>query len=198
LGSACRRVGQLLAAVVPLVALGASAALASSEGEAGSHGAGFGMPMVYSIINFALLVIAFVYLYRKKASGTFEKRSLEVQMEMEEAAEAKRQADAKYQEYRKRLEQLDKEVGKILELAVDDAEQERRRILDEAHKQAEKMLKQAELTARHEVDEAKRQLRREAADLAAEMAAEIVKKAAGPEDQRSWVQTYIQKIGEMR
>jgi F-type H+-transporting ATPase subunit b len=184
--------------MAPLLFLCASAALASSEGEAGGHAAGFDMSMVYSIINFVLLVIAIVYLYRKKASGTFEKRSLEVQMEMEEAAEAKRQADAKYQEYRKRLEQLDKEIGKILEVTQDEAEKERQKILEEAQKQAEKMLRQAELTARHELDEAKRQLRREAADLAADLAAEIVKKAAGPEDQRSWVQTYIQKIGEMR
>ena len=190
--TACFLAGPALSAVLlcPLAA-------AASEGG-GDHAAGFGKPMVYSIINFALLVIAIVYLYRKKASGTFEKRSLEVKIEMEEAAEAKRQAQAKFQEYQKRVASLDREIAGILEAAKGDAEKERLSIRAAAQKQAEKIIQQAELTAKQEVEEAKRQLRREAAELAAEMATELVKKAAKPEDQRNWVQTYIEKIGELR
>lgn len=173
-------------------------ALAGSEGGAEHHAAGFGMPMVYSIVNFVLLAAAFVYLYRKRGAGMFEKRSIEVKLQMEEAAEAKRQAEAKYQEYQKRIAGLDREIAKIRELVEADAEKERQAILADAQKQAEKMFRQAELTAKQEIEEARRQLRRDAAELAAELAAEIVKKAARPEDQRNWVNTYIEKIGEMR
>ena len=62
----------------------------------------------------------------------------------------------------------------------------------------EKIVQQAKLTAKHEVELAKQDLRKEAAGLAAQMAADAVKKAATPEDQRNWVKTYIDKIGEVQ
>jgi F-type H+-transporting ATPase subunit b len=156
------------------------------------------MDMVYSIINFALLVALFIYLYRKNASGAFAKRSMDVKLEMEEAAEAKKKAEAKYQEYQARINNLDKEIGAIRVLTGEDAAKERELILAEARKQAERMVEQAELTANQEIENAKRELRREAADLAAAMAEDRVRKSTTPEDQKNWVASYIEKIGETR
>ena len=165
---------------------------------AAHHRPSFGMPMVFSLINFGLLVIAFLYLYKKKASGAFEKRSLEVKIEMEEAAEAKRQAEAKYKQYQARLDALDKEIEKIRQLAREDAVAERERLLAEAQKQTERMVEQAELTAKQEILNAKRKLRKEAAELASQIAEEQIKKAMTIEDQKNWVSSYIERIGELR
>ena len=101
-------------------------------------------------------------------------------------------------EYQTRVAQLDDEIGKIMELAKGDAAKERALIVEEAKKQSEKIVQQAELTAKHEVVLAKQELRKEAAELAAKMAADAVKGAATPEDQRNWVKTYIDKIGEVQ
>ena len=183
-----------------IVAMAGSAALASSGGE-GGHGEGqhavhFGKAMVFQIINFILLVCLLVWVYRKNAAGAFEKRSLEIKTAMEEAAEAKKAAEDKYLEYQARISQLDEEIERILELSRQDAEKERASIVEEAKKQSEKIVQQGELTAKHEVVLAKQELRREAAELAARMAADAIKQAATPEDQRKWVQDYIAKIGD--
>jgi len=181
-----------------VAALGLPGELAAS-GEGGEHGRpGFGWAVVFQIINFTLLVSLFVYVYRKKSSGAFEKRSLEVQSEMESAQEAKQQAEAKFNEYKKRIDQLDVEIKKIRDMAAEDAEREKTSILEAAQKQSEKLVKQAELTAAQEVEQARRQLRKEAAELAAGMAEEVIKKAVTAEDQKSWVNAYIEKIGELR
>jgi F-type H+-transporting ATPase subunit b len=171
---------------------------ASTGGEGEHHIPTFGMDMVYSIINFVLLVALFIYLYRKNASGAFAKRSLDVKLEMEEAAEAKKKAEAKFQEYQARINNLDKEIAAIRALSNEDAAKDRGLILDEARKQATRMVEQAELTAKQEIESAKRELRREAADLAAGMAEEKVRKSTTSEDQKNWVTSYIDKIGETR
>jgi F-type H+-transporting ATPase subunit b len=154
--------------------------------------------MIFQIINFILLVCLLVYVYRRYSSGSFEKRSLEIQMAMENAAKAKKAAEDKYLEYQTRVAQLDDEIGKIMELAQGDAAKERESIVEEAKKQSEKIVQQAKVTAKYEVELAKQELRREAAELAAQMAADAIKKAATPEDQRNWVKTYIDKIGEVQ
>jgi F-type H+-transporting ATPase subunit b len=154
--------------------------------------------MIFQIINFILLVCLLLYVYSKNASGSFEKRSLEIQTAMEEAAKAKKAAEEKYLEYQTRVAQLDDEIGNIMELAKGDAAKERESIVEEAKKQSEKIVQQAEMTAKQEVVLAKQELRKEAAELAAQMAADAVKKAATPEDQRNWVKTYIDKIGEVQ
>ena len=185
-----------------LLALTGPVCWAAGGGEEGEHEAHhevhFGKEMVFQIINFALLVCLLVYVYRKNSAGAFEKRSLEVQTAMEEAGKAKKAAEDKYLEYQTRIAQLDDEIGKILELAKGDAAKERESIVEEAKKQSEKIVQQAELTAKHEVVLAKQELRNEAAELAAQLAADAVMKAATPDDQRNWVKTYIDKIGEVQ
>jgi len=184
------------------LALGSPLVWASAGGEEGHQEAHqavhFGKEMIFQIINFILLVCLLVYVYRRYSSGSFEKRSLEIQMAMEEAAKAKKAAEDKYLEYQTRIAQLDEEIGKILELSKGDAEKEKTSIIEEAKKQSEKVVQQARLTAKHEVVLAKQALREEAAELAAQMAADAIQRAATPEDQRNWVQTYIDKIGEVQ
>lgn len=184
-------------------ALAGPAALAGGGGGDEGHGdahheAHFGKEMVFQIVNFVLLVCLLLYVYRRNASGGFEKRSLEIQTAMEEAAEAKKAAEDKYLEYQTRVAQLDQEIGRIQELSRGDAEKERLSIVEEAKKQSEKIVQQAELTARHEVELAKQQLRKEAADLAANMASDAIRKATTRDDQRNWVKAYIDKIGEVQ
>lgn len=184
------------------LALYGSVGLASSEGgeahhEEAHHEVHFGKEMVFQIVNFILLVCLLLYVYRRNGYRGFEKRSLQIQTAIEEATKAKKKAEDKYLEYQARIAQLDEEIEKILELAKEDGKKERASILEEAKRQSERIVQQADLTAKHEVLLAKQELRREAAELAAGLAADAIKKAAKPEDQRNWVKAYIDKIGEV-
>jgi len=191
------RISVAIMIAVALLAMAGPVARASGGGEE-HHEVHFGKAMIFQIINFILLVCLILYVYRKYSAGSCEKRSLEIQTAMEEAARAKKAAEDKYLEYQARVAQLDEELGKILELSKGDAEKERESIIEEAKRQSEKIVQQGELTAKHEVELAKQELRKEAAVLAAQMAADAIKKATTPEDQRSWVQAYIDKIGEVQ
>ena len=173
--------------------------LASGGGEGGHAAPHFGKEMIFQIINFILLAALLVYVYKRYSAGNggFKKRSLDVQMAMEAAAREKKKAEEKYREYQTRIARLDEEVKKILERAREDAARERETILVEARNQAAKFAKQAEFTSRQEIELAKRELRKEAANLAAAMAADILKKVITPEDHQNWIQGYTEKIGDL-
>ncbi len=191
--------GWLAAALV--VVFWAALAHASGTGHEGAeHAARFDKAMVFQIINFILLVCLLVWAYRKSSegSGGFAGRSREVREAMEEAAAAKRKAEEKYLEYQARISALDGEIKEILDKAGEDAEREREAILEEARRQSERMIAQAELTAKQEVEAAKLELRKEAADLTVRLATEILEKSMTPDDHRSWIRSYIEKIGDLQ
>ncbi len=189
------KAGKIIALIGLCLVMTVSFGFASSDG--GHHEAPpFGKEMFFQIFNFILLIWLLVYVYRKNAAGAFEKRSHEIKTAMEEAAEAKKIAEEKYQEYQLRLVRLDDEIQQIMAHVKDDADKEREAILAEAQKQADKQIRQAELTAKQEVAQAKQLLRKEAVELAAGMAADAVKKEMTSEDQKNWVKTYIEKIGD--
>ncbi len=168
-----------------------------SEGGGSAHGARFGKAEIFQIVNFILLLILLLYAYRRYAGGGFEKRSHHIKMAIEEAQQAKRRAEAQYQEYRSRLEKVDKDIAEILEKAQQQGAKEHEQILSEARAQAEKMLHQAELTARQEVAYAKQQLREETVALAAHMALEVLNNIVTQEDHARLVDTYVKKLGEI-
>lgn len=180
------------------VALAGPMCWAAGGGEAGHHEVHFGKDIIFQIFNFILLVCLLLYVYRKYSGGGFEKRSRDIQAAMEGAVQAKKDAEGKYLEYQKRIALLDDEIEKILELARLDAEKERLSIVEEARSQSQKIVEQAQHLAKQEVALAKQELRKEAAELAAGMAADSIRRAMKPEDQRNWVQAYIDKIGEVQ
>ena len=173
-------------------------ALATHEAAGGgSHGAAFGRGEIFQIINFVLLVILLVYVYKKYAGGGFEKRSQHIKIAIEEAQQAKRKAEALFADYRSRLDNVDKEIGDILDRAREQAQRDREQIIKEARAQAEKIVRQAELTARQEVVQAKQRLREEAVDLAAQLAVEVLRRSVTQEDHARLVDMYHKKLGEM-
>ncbi|MEW6441710.1 MAG: ATP synthase F0 subunit B [bacterium] len=191
------RLGWLLGTFCLTLAPAVVIASAGAEhGEAAPH---FDKAMVFQIINFFLLIALLLFVYRKYAAGDggFKKRSADIQMAMEEAAREKQKAEEKYKEYQARIATLDDELKKILERAAEDAAGEREALLAEAQAQAKKFAKQAEFTSRQEIEQARRELRKEAADLAAGMAETLLRKAITQQDQRDWVRSYTEKIGEL-
>jgi F-type H+-transporting ATPase subunit b len=171
----------------------------ASEGETGGehHAPAFGKAEVFQMINFALLVVLLVYVYRKYAGGGFEKRSQQIKMAFEEAEHAKLRAEQKYSEYKARIDGLDRDIEDILTKAREEGQREHDHILQDARIQAEKIQRQAEMTAKQEVSNAQQTLREETINLAAELASGLLRKSANEDDHKRLVEHYLKKLGEL-
>lgn len=168
------------------------APLAALLAAAPAHAAGDGL--FYPTLNFVLLVAALYVLTRKPLRAWFDARRDQIRADLEAAAELKRQAEERYSTWQRKLSELDSELGRIRETAEQRAGAERERLLAEARAGAERIRQDAAQAVDQELRRAKAQLHDEAAELAVELAAGLLKERVGDRDREQLLDEFIGRI----
>lgn len=179
-------VAAIFAFILPLLPL-----IASASEEAHSGG---GNDMLWKIINFAILVVAIVIVWKKFIGKMLRKRGEDIKQAMEDARAAKDIADRKAAEYTTKLSMLDKRISELAAELLAEGEADKKKIFAEAEAAVGKIMAQAKLTAEQEVRKAKAEIRLAAAELAVQMAAEILNKELNPADQEKLVKGYLENL----
>ena len=192
----------LLALVLGLVA----AAVVSAAEEAGGHHAKSlytmlaedPMPLikdfVWRVLNLVVLIWLLVKFAGKPVKEYFAGRREMIQKGVQEAQEAKAAAEKIYREYQEKLAGLEGELKEIEDRAQREAEREKERMQRETEELVAKLQQQARQMADQEVASAKRQLRTEAAQVALEVAEQMVKENVTEDDRRRMVEKYLEKV----
>lgn len=186
-------------------------ALLASEGAAEGHGAAavdhgnpwmspiWGVPMiVWQAVNLALVIGLFYYLLRKSAPAFFKGRVKEIQDQLSAALREKEEAEARLKEVESKMATLSEEVATIEREAVETAAREKERIRHEAEVARERIHKEAAEEVARQVDEAKRALRAEAAQLAEAAARELLSRKLTAEDDARLADRFFAQVGEKR
>ena len=163
----------------------------------GGHHADSGVLLkdfLYRCLNFAVVVGILVYFVRKPLQKGLAGRREDLAAALQEAQQAREEAEAKYAEYEKKLADATAEIDEIQKSIKAEGELERERILANAKEMAEKIKQDAERTADQEVEKAIRSLRREATSLSIEIARELLQKNFSGDDQKRLVDEYVQKM----
>lgn len=175
---------------VGMALLAVAEAGASQEGRGGSSL----WPFVFQVINFLLLLFVLYKFALPKTKGFFVERSQKINLSLKEAEEAKSLAEKKLREYEAKLIALDKEVEDIRNLAQNEGQAEKERIIAEAGKEAESLKKQAKALTEQEVRRAKQELRREVTRLSLEKAEKIIKDSINESDQERLIIDHTKEI----
>lgn len=178
----------VLAFILPLLPLVAGA---SSEG--GGHEGG-GSQMLWKVINFAILAIVVIVVWKKFIGKMLVKRSADIKQAMDDAKAAKETADKRAAEYSTKLAMLESRVAEIHKELEAEGEAEKEKILSEAAAAAGKIKEQAKLSAEQELKKAKSEIRREVAELSVRMAEELLSKDLKPADQEKLVKGYLDNL----
>jgi F-type H+-transporting ATPase subunit b len=184
-----RRVMVLL---LGLTLLAPAISLASGGGE-GNEGGG-SKEMLWKSINFTVLIIALVLIWKKAISKVLAKRSSEIEKALGDAKAAKDAAEKKTEEYRERLGLLEARITQIQADMKREAEAERERLKKDAEAQVAKIREQARISAEQAMDKARLELRGEAASLAVAMAEDILKRELNPEDHQRLIRGTIKNL----
>ena len=120
-------------------------------------------------------------------------RSLE---QLDEAWNAKSDAEARYGELQGRLDNFADEIDLILTRVREDAETERARIIAQAERSAAQMEAAAERAVEEELRRVRSELRAEAIDLALEMAEAAIGGAVADEDHQRLTKNYLSRMQE--
>jgi F-type H+-transporting ATPase subunit b len=152
--------------------------------------------LVMRLINFFLLAALLFWLLKKPLANFLNQRQQKVRESLDEATKAREEAEARYRDIQQKLEQAESEINELRQMLVDQGRREKEKILDNAQKEVEKMRRQAELTAEQELKNARYMLRREAVDLAAEIATRILMERIAKKDHDALARDYVEKLGK--
>lgn len=183
--------------LVPVFLAVATAALAAEEGGGAPHG---GIPwgeIVKQAVNLAILVGVLVYFLKKPLSSFLKERSEMLRRSIDDAARSRAEAASRLAAIEARMSRLSGEVEAMNRRAEAEAAEEAQRLREATAAEVERIRSQARFTADQEVKKAREELRREAADLSARAAAEIVARSMTPADQERLVRENVEKIREI-
>jgi len=181
------------AATAAMVMALAGAAFASGDAHAADSGALL-KDFLFRLLNFAIIFGALAYILAKPLRQGLGERRAKLIEALEQADKARQAAEAKVEEYERKLSNSDQEIADMLAQAKEENSRERTKALAEAQAIADTVRKEARQCADREIERARRELRSEAAQMAVRMAEEMLRKEITDEDRARLVKENLQQM----
>jgi len=169
----------------------ATPAAASSGGEEGGG-------LLWQTVNVVLLVAVLIYFARKPVLAYLAERRDGIANDLDGSAKLLADAERKLEEWSRKVANIDREAEEIRTATRHAAEAERDRILADARVTAERITRSAGAVVDRELQRARAELRREAADLAVELAGKLLAEQVNDADRARLVDEFIGHVEQGR
>ena len=147
-----------------------------------------------AVINFTLLLWVLRKLGAKPLAEFLTTRRKQMERDMNAAAEMKAKAEAKFQEYSKRLEQLDADLVKLRGDIARGAEEDKQRIVAEAEEATRRLKQDTEGVIEQYSKSLSADVRREMVEAAVSAAEKILRESIGDADQQRLAARFDQDV----
>jgi len=148
----------------------------------------------YHTFNFALFFGVIAYMARRPLLDTFRERALDIRKGLTESARERDEAHQRHQELVARLSSIEKEVEEMHEKAKVEAAQEEASLERRAEEAAQRIAAQAERTIADEARRARQALRKEAVDLAVQLAETTLTSKVASRDQQKLAEQFLASL----
>jgi F-type H+-transporting ATPase subunit b len=176
-----------------LLPIGVLVAAPGSAWAAGDGGGGV-MDLVWQAVNLLLLIAVLVYFARKPLRTFFEDRRKQIKGELDDAASLLAQAEARYADWQRKLIDLDSDLAEVQAEGRRRADEERESILADAQAIADRIHRDAVAAVEQELRRAQAVLRNEAAELATEIAEQILREKLQSSDSDRLMDEFITRV----
>lgn len=155
-----------------------------------------GMPVPFGALalNAGILYWLLIRFGKKPISDGLKARKLSIMKGMEDAAKVKAQAEARLNEYQKKLDDIDEEVARIKREMKEAGEAESARILSEAKERRARMERDARTLVDQELKAARESLLRDTVRAAVKSAETTLSAKIGDADQQRLGDEYLASI----
>jgi F-type H+-transporting ATPase subunit b len=148
-------------------------------------------------INFVVLFGGLAYLLAKPLRNYLSKRSEDIRRALDEARQARLDAEGKLQEARKKLAVLEDEVGRIIKAAENDGFRAKENIKALAEKEAERIKTFARQEIEMQLRAGRQELKEYTAELAASLAEARLKDKITAQGHSRLIDKSIDKLAEL-
>jgi len=169
--------------------------------EEGAEHAGrvLGIPeWIWQLANLVLFLGVLIYFVARPLTEAFRKRQVAVEKRLLEAKEKRAEAERFEREISERMNKLESDLEEVRRRGREDGEAARSELEQRARDEAERIRKDAEAEIERRVAAAKAELRREAANLTASAAQEIVAREMTDEDRRRLLTESVSRLKEVQ
>ncbi|NLT94369.1 MAG: F0F1 ATP synthase subunit B [Clostridia bacterium] len=154
--------------------------------------------IVWAIINFLILVAVLNKFLYKPVVKMLDDRKNEIVGNLDQAAQAKVEAEKLKEEYMTHLQNAKAEAQEIISRANKIGEETKNEIIAQAKAEAQKVSAKAQEEIRLEKAKALAQLRDEVASLAVLAAEKIIAKSIDINDHEKMVKDFVKEVGEIQ
>ncbi len=152
------------------------------------------MEAIYQGINLVIILGIIIYFGRKPVTEYLSDRKSQITNDLDSAAQLLSEAEARNAELQRKLVDLESQVEEIRENTRRRAEEESERIIAEANKTAERIQSDAALAINQELSRAQRELRKEASELALELAGRLLQEHVSESDRERLLDEFITRV----
>lgn len=150
--------------------------------------------LIVGAIAFAVLFFFMWKWVLPRLNEVLDQRRARIQDELEQAEEARRNAETELAEYRAQLAGAREEANRIIEEARRSADEVRADLQAKAEQEAEATVARAQEEIRAERDRVFEQLRAEVGQIAVELAGRVVGASLDPAAHRRLIDEYIDQV----
>jgi F-type H+-transporting ATPase subunit b len=184
-----------LTAWIPGVVLLLTSPCAGWAAEGSETGWGSPFLEIGRFANLVLVVVVLVWAARKPLANFYASRSRSIREQLEEAQQARLEAESKLAEISARMSSLDEELTEIKASAEREAEEERKRILAQAEQDARKLVERARKEIEGMTRAAQMELKSSAAELAVRLATEKIESEITDDDRNRLFARFVDSLG---
>ncbi len=145
----------------------------------------------WAVLNILILFILLRIFLFKPINKMMDDRTQSIQKDIDDAENAKREAEELRQQYENSISDAKEEAGKILREAHEYAEAERAEIIRKSHEEADEIVNSADETIENERRRVIQQAHVQIADLAIEAASKVVSANLDDEKNRKIVDNFL-------
>ncbi len=147
-------------------------------------------------INFVVLFAILGYFLRDAVRNFLLERRGTIGNAIDEAEMVIDGARSRYEEYAKKMAEIDKEIVALKEILRKEGEFERAEILSQTESTSQKIRIEVQETIRLEAAKAREEIRSETISYAIKIAEGMIKQNLGDSDDRRFIDDFIKKIEE--
>jgi F-type H+-transporting ATPase subunit b len=153
--------------------------------------------LIFGSLAFLLVFLVLARFAFPRLNRGLKERQEKIRGDLEQAEEARKEAESSLARYQEQLREARAEAGTIVEEARKTAEQMRRDLLAKAEDDSRQIVDKAQEEIRAERDRAVQELRRALAEASVDLAARVVGSELDRERQLRLVDEYIDEVAGM-
>ena len=148
----------------------------------------------FHALHIFLLIVLLVVVGRRPIGDALKNRALGIRKELVDSARERDEARQKNEELVARLGKFERELEEMRVTAAEDAKQDAARIVERAEAEAKRIAESSERSISEETRRAKASLRKEAVDLAVQLAETTLSKEVQADDQRRLARQFLDTL----